>query len=130
MHNDIEIVAVNDLGDIENLAYLLRYDTVYGRYARPIKIADGDLVVGDVAITVLNEPDPAKLPWQDLEVDVVIESTGVFTKEEDASKHLEAGAKKVLISAPTKSDSIPTVVSGVNDDDLKTKDIISSYFPS
>ncbi|MEX2054723.1 MAG: type I glyceraldehyde-3-phosphate dehydrogenase [Candidatus Andersenbacteria bacterium] len=126
-HSDaIEVVAINDLGDLENLAYLLRYDTVYGRYAREVSIEDGMLVVGDVKVKVCNEKDPAKLPWQELAIDVVIESTGFFTEEEGAKGHLTAGAKKVIISAPTKSAGVDTIVLGVNDQQLHEQSIISN----
>lgn len=124
--SDIEIVAINDLGDVENLAYLLKYDSVYGRYSRPVKVEDGHLLVDGVKIKVLSEKEPAKLPWKDLEVDVVIESTGVFTEEEGAKGHLDAGAKRVIISAPTKSETLSTVMLGVNDKDLKDQAIISN----
>lgn len=121
-----EVVAINDLGDLENLAYLLRYDTVYGRYGRDVSFAEGELSVAGKKIKVLSEPDPAKLPWGELGVDVVIESTGIFTKKEDASKHLEAGAKRVVISAPTKSDGLETIVLGVNADKANGQEIISN----
>jgi glyceraldehyde 3-phosphate dehydrogenase len=123
---DVEIVAINDLGELANLAYLLRYDSVYGRYARKVA-ADGDtLVVDDKRITVFKERDPKKLPWKDLGIDVVIESTGIFTKREDAQQHLQAGAKHVIISAPTSSENVPTVVLGVNPDKLKDQAVISN----
>lgn len=125
-HPDIEVVAVNDLGDITNLAYLLRHDTVYGRYGQSVAVEDGVLVVGDRRITVVSEPNPAALPWGKLGVDVVIESTGVFTEREKAAQHLEAGAQRVIISAPSKSEGLPTVLVGVNDADLKGNDVISN----
>jgi glyceraldehyde 3-phosphate dehydrogenase len=125
-NSEVEVVAINDLGDIENLAYLLRYDTVYGRYARAVSVAGSELVVGDKKIKVLNEKDPTHLPWGDLEIDVVIESTGVFTTEEDMRKHITAGAKHVILSAPTKSEGVPTVVMGVNDDKLSGAEVISN----
>ncbi len=112
---ELEIVALNDLGEPGNLAYLLRYDTVYGRYGKPVKIEDGQLVVGDKKIKLLNEKDPAALPWDKLDVDVVVESTGVFTDAEEASKHLKAGAQRVVITAPAKGD-VPYVLIGANDD--------------
>lgn len=125
-NNDIEIVAINDLGDVENLAYLLRYDTVYGRYAQEIELQEGKMIVGGHEIAVLQEKDPAQLPWDDMAVDVVIESTGVFTEEEGAKGHIDAGAKQVIISAPTKSESLNTVVLGVNGDQSEGQDIISN----
>ena len=123
---EVEVVAINDLGDPENLAYLLRYDSVYGRYARQVAIKEGSLVIDDIEIATLSEADPSKLPWQDMKIDVVIESTGVFTQEAEARKHITAGAGKVIISAPTKSEGLATIVRGVNDDAMVGKDIISS----
>ena len=108
-----EIVAVNDLGTAENLAYLLKYDSVYGRLESDVKVSGNKIIVDDKELIVLREPDPAKLPWKDLGVDVVLESTGVFREKEKAAKHLEAGAKKVVISAPAKNPDI-TIVIGVN----------------
>ncbi|WP_053615962.1 type I glyceraldehyde-3-phosphate dehydrogenase [Nocardiopsis sp. NRRL B-16309] len=113
--SDIEIVAVNDLTDTKTLAHLLKYDTVLGTLAGDVEVGEDFIRVGDKSIKVLAERDPAKLPWADLNVDVVIESTGRFTKAEDAKKHLSAGAKKVIISAPAKGEDL-TVVMGVNDD--------------
>lgn len=104
---EIEIVAINDLGDLENLAYLLKYDTVYGRFDSDIKIENGKrryLAVAEKRVLFLQEKDPAKLPWKDLNVDIVIESTGVFESYEKASFHLTAGAKRVIISAPAKDE--------------------------
>ena len=110
----IEIVAANDLTDTRTLAHLLKYDTVLGTLAQDVSV-DGDVIrVGDQKVTVLAERDPAALPWRDLGVDVVIESTGRFTKAGDARKHLDAGAKKVIISAPAADEDI-TIVMGVND---------------
>ncbi|MFD3686275.1 type I glyceraldehyde-3-phosphate dehydrogenase [Nocardiopsis sp. NPDC058631] len=113
--SDIEIVAVNDLTDTKTLAHLLKYDTVLGTLDGDVEVGDGFIRVGDKNIKVLAERDPAQLPWSDLGVDVVIESTGRFTKAEDAKKHIAAGAKKVIISAPAKGEDL-TVVMGVNDD--------------
>lgn len=124
--DELTVVAVNDLGDIENLAYLLRYDSVYGRYARGVKVEEGQLIVDGVAIKVFSEKEPAKLPWRDLDVNVVIESTGVFTEKEGASGHLTAGAKRVVISAPTKSEDLSTIMLGVNDNVLGAQEIISN----
>jgi glyceraldehyde 3-phosphate dehydrogenase len=125
-HEDAEIVAINDLGDIENLAYLLRYDTVYGRYGAEVSVEGKFLIVGDKKIQVVQEKDPEMLPWKDMNIDVVIESTGFFTEKEGAQKHITAGAKHVVISAPTKSEDIATVVMGVNDDKLKGEEIVSN----
>jgi glyceraldehyde 3-phosphate dehydrogenase len=124
---DIEWVAVNDITDNATLAHLLRYDSTYGRYPGTVESNDEGLVVDGKPVKVLAERDPAKLPWGDLGVDVVLESTGFFTARDDAAKHLEAGAKKVVISAPAKGEDI-TVVLGVNFDqyDASQHDVISN----
>ena len=114
--NGFTVVAVNDLADPEQLAHLLKYDSVAGRLAEDVRVVDGDIKVGDQTIKVLAERDPGSLPWAELGVDIVIESTGLFTKAADAGKHISAGAKKVLISAPAKDEDF-TVVMGVNDGD-------------
>jgi glyceraldehyde 3-phosphate dehydrogenase len=111
---ELELVAVNDIGPLENMAYLLRYDTVYGRYGKSVEVGDGELVVGGTHIAYLGERDPARLPWSELGVELVFECTGLFTGQEDAKKHVEAGAGWVIISAPTSSEAVPTVVHGVN----------------
>lgn len=116
----LEIVAVNDLMSIENAAYLLRYDSVYGKFEKEVNIRGSYLHVADEKVLFLSEKDPAKLPWKELDIDVVIESTGVFTNRKDAEKHIQAGAKHVLISAPTQSADIPTIIHGVNTADGKT----------
>ncbi|WP_341395815.1 type I glyceraldehyde-3-phosphate dehydrogenase [Arthrobacter sp. G119Y2] len=124
---DLDIVAVNDLTSPETLAHLLKYDSVTGRIGADVEVRGGDLIVGGKTIKVLAERDPANLPWKDLGVDVVIESTGFFTKAEDAKKHLDAGAKKVLISAPGKG-ADRTIVMGVNDGEYnpETDNIVSN----
>lgn len=122
----VEVVAINDLGELANLSYLLRYDSIYGRLGQTVTVEDTNLVVGGKPVKVLAERDPKKLPWQDLTIDVVIESTGVFTEEEQARQHIEAGAKYVIISAPTKSENVSTVLVGVNDQEVAGKDIISN----
>jgi glyceraldehyde 3-phosphate dehydrogenase len=123
---DVDIVAVNDLTDTATLALLLKYDSVHGWFDGTVDTDGDDLVVDGHTIKVLSERDPAALPWKDLGVDVVIESTGFFTKRPDAAKHLEAGAKKVLISAPAKGEDV-TIVLGANQDqyDPETHDVIS-----
>jgi glyceraldehyde 3-phosphate dehydrogenase len=126
--SDLEFVAVNDLIDAEMIAHLLRYDSVLGRFPGEIEVRDGAIKVEGAEIKVLNEKDPAALPWADLGVEVVIESTGLFTKREDAQKHLDAGAKKVIISAPATDPDI-TVALGVNfgsDYDPEQHNIISN----
>ncbi|HEY1331193.1 MAG TPA: glyceraldehyde 3-phosphate dehydrogenase NAD-binding domain-containing protein, partial [Actinomycetota bacterium] len=112
---DLEFVAVNDITDAATLAYLLRYDSVLGRFDGTVA-TDGDgLIVDGKPLRVLAERDPANLPWKELGVEIVVESTGLFTSREKAAKHLEAGAEKVIISAPAKGEDL-TVVLGVNDD--------------
>ena len=121
---DLELVAVNDIAPADNIAYLVKYDSVYGRYGEDVFAKDGTLYVDKKSFKFFSEKDPAALPWKDLKIDIVIESTGRFTEKEDAAKHLQAGAKYVIISAPTKSEDVPTVVFGVNDSD-KDDTIIS-----
>ena len=113
-HPDLELVAVNDIAGLDNIAYLIKYDTVYGRYDLDVATVNGKLKIGDQEIPYLSERDPANLPWQTHEVDIVFECTGLFTTTEDASKHLQAGAKFVIVSGPTKSSDMPTVIHGVN----------------
>ncbi|MGB0543388.1 MAG: type I glyceraldehyde-3-phosphate dehydrogenase [Longimicrobiales bacterium] len=112
-NTDIDFVAVNDLTSPETLAHLLKYDSVHGRYPGTVEVSESGLVVDGDEIKVFSEREPAALPWSDLGVDVVIESTGIFRDHEGASKHIEAGAKKVIISAPGKNEDI-TIVLGVN----------------
>jgi glyceraldehyde 3-phosphate dehydrogenase len=112
---DIEIVAVNDLGDTATTAHLLKYDTILGRLQQEVSHTEDTITVGGKTIKVLSERNPADIPWGELGVDIVIESTGIFTKKEDAEKHLAGGAKKVIISAPAKNEDV-TVVMGVNHD--------------
>ncbi|MDZ7780045.1 MAG: type I glyceraldehyde-3-phosphate dehydrogenase [Gemmatimonadota bacterium] len=124
---DIDFVAVNDLTDAETLAHLLRYDSVHGQYPGTIELSDDGIVVDGDPVRVLSERDPAKLPWADLGVDVVVESTGLFTSRDAAAKHLEGGARKVVITAPGKGEDV-TVVLGVNEDsyDPERHDVISN----
>lgn len=125
----IEFVAINDLGDKEALAYLIKYDTVYGRYDKDVKYVEEDgkqyFVIGDQKILLLAQKDPTQLPWGDLGIDVVIESTGVFESEEGGGMHIKAGAKYVVISAPAKG-NVPHVLVGTNTQDLKKGNIISN----
>ena len=126
--SDLEIVAVNDLTDNKALAHLLKYDSITGRLDATVELEGDNIIVNGKPIRVLEERDPAKLPWADLGVDIVIESTGRFTKAEDARKHIEAGAKKVIVSAPASGDNVSTLVLGVNEDsyDPAVHDIISN----
>lgn len=113
--DSIDIVAFNDLGNLDTMAHLFRYDSNYGRYPGSVEVKDGKLIVDGDEIKALSERDPAKLPWGDLGVDIVIESTGIFTDKENAAKHIQGGAKKVIISAPAKGEDI-TICLGVNED--------------
>jgi glyceraldehyde 3-phosphate dehydrogenase len=122
----IEIVAINDLADEEMTAYLLKYDTVMGRFPGPVTVEGDELVAGGHRAKLLTARDPAELPWEELGVDVVIESTGVFRTRETVSKHLEAGAKRVILTVPAKDELDATVVLGVNDADLEADDRIVS----
>jgi glyceraldehyde 3-phosphate dehydrogenase len=124
---DFEVVAANDVGDVETMAHLLRYDSVLGPLAEKVEVGDGTITVGDKTIRWLNVRSPGELPWGELGVDVAIESTGLFTKREQAEQHLAAGAKKVLISAPATDPDV-TLVMGVNDDayDRATHSIVSN----
>ncbi len=123
---DIEIVAINDLGSTENLAYLLQYDSVYHRYTKTVTSSDGAIAVDGKTIKVFQEKDPAKLPWKDLGIDIVIESTGVFETSEKAKAHLDAGAKRVIITAPAKDDVTPTATPNLNLDALTSSKISSN----
>ena len=116
----LEVVAVNDLMTIDNAAYLLKYDSVYGKYENDIAVHENHLLINGKKILFVTEKDPIKLPWKDLNIDVLIESTGLFTKKEDAEKHIYAGAKTVVISGPTKSNDTPTVIHGVNSAEGRT----------
>jgi glyceraldehyde 3-phosphate dehydrogenase len=127
--DDLEVVAVNDLGSVDNLAYLLKYDSVYGRFGEEVSVKGGVFEVGGRKITILGEKDPIKLPWGDMGIDVVVESTGVFSSFGEAKAHLDAGSKRVVMSMPAKdldgtSDGA-TVLMGVNDDKLN-KVVMSS----
>lgn len=123
---DLRLVGVNDLGDINNLAYLLKYDTAQKKYTVPVSVNGQYLMVGKKKIPFFQVTEPGKLPWKKLGVDVVLECTGFFTKKEDASKHLKAGAKAVIISSPTKSDDVVTVVRSVNDEKAKGQKVIAN----
>ncbi len=123
--SNVEVVAINDLTDTKTLAHLLKYDSVHGRFNGTVSSDDQNLIVNGKAIRIYAEKDPANLPWGTLGVDVVLESTGIFTSPEGAGKHITAGAKKVVISAPATGD-IKTIVLGVNDNEISADDKILS----
>ncbi|MBP9698214.1 MAG: type I glyceraldehyde-3-phosphate dehydrogenase [Candidatus Moranbacteria bacterium] len=126
--NDLEVVAINDLTEPSVLAHLLRYDTAYGHYRKEVSVNGSKLVVDGKEFPVYAEPDPTKLPWKELAVDVVLECTGRFTDQKGASQHVSAGAKKVILSAPAKGedDSVPTFLMGVNEDEYKGQAVVSN----
>ena len=124
--SDINVVAINDLGKYENLAYLLKNDSVMGILDSNVSVAGDKLIVDDRSIQLTSIKDPADLPWKEMNVDVVVESTGIFRDSESLNKHLDAGAKKVLLTVPPKDDIDATIVLGVNDSDLKPEDKIVS----
>jgi glyceraldehyde 3-phosphate dehydrogenase len=117
----LELVAVNEIGSLDNMVYLLKYDTVYGRYERQVDAVDGKLVIDGQPLVYLSERDPERLPWGDLGVDLVLECTGLFTDREDAEKHVRAGARWVILSGPTSSPDVPTIIHGVNRPDGETQ---------
>lgn len=127
-NTNIEVVAINDLTDTETLAHLLKYDSVHGLFNGEVLVKNGYLLVNNKKIKILSEENPEKLPWKDLDIDVVLESTGKFVDKENASKHLIAGAKKVIISAPAKADQddVKYVVLGINDEIIDKNDRIIS----
>ncbi|HJQ77344.1 MAG TPA: type I glyceraldehyde-3-phosphate dehydrogenase [Acidimicrobiia bacterium] len=122
----IEVVAINDLSDDDILAYLLEYDSVMGRFEQEVSVADGMMKVGKHEIRMLMERDPSELPWDELKVDVVIESTGVFRDKKSLQQHIDAGAKRVILTVPSKDKIDETIVLGVNDDQLGPEDLIVS----
>ena len=121
----VKVVALNDLGETENLAHLLKFDSVYGHYHHTVDYNEKELIVDGQRYPITHEKDPSKLPWKKLGVDVVLECTGHFREKEGADKHLQAGAKRVIISAPAKADDVPTYVLGVNTTKKITEPIIS-----
>lgn len=124
--HDVQVVAINDITDAKTLAHLLKHDSTYGTYDKKVSSTENSLIINTREIPVFAEKEPAKLPWKKLGVDVVIESTGFFTKPEDARAHITAGAKKVVISAPAKGEGAKTVVLGVNEDVVEADDEILS----
>lgn len=126
---ELEIVAINDLGDLENLAYLLKYDSAYGRFNKDVSVKDDKLIVDGKEYAFLQEKDAIKLPWGQLGIDIVVEATGAFESFEKAAVHKQAGAKRVVLTAPAKDDDgsdFKTVLMGVNEEDLKTCSISSN----
>lgn len=121
---DLDFVAINDLSDNKTLAHLFKYDTSYGVFDGKVDVDESSMTVNGKKIAMLSEKDPEKLPWKDLKVDVVLDCTGVFKDREGLGKHLKAGAKKVIMSAPAKDDAIPSYVLGINDSEYKGEDII------
>ena len=122
---DVEVVAINDLTDTKTLAHLLKYDSVHGKLDKEVSHTSNSIKVGTQEIQIFSEKDPTQLPWKDLKIDLVLECTGIFRNKEKMSYHLQAGAKKVLLSAPASGD-IKTIVSGVNDDELNADDLLVS----
>jgi len=125
-NQDIEVVAINDLTSPENLAYLLKYDTVYGRAPFSVEAKGAALVVDGVTIPVLSEKDPGKLPWKEMKVDIVVESTGIFTSKEKAQPHIDAGASHVVITAPAKGEGVETILIGANEELFDSAGAITS----
>jgi len=121
---NFDIIAVNDLADAGTLAYLLKYDSVYGRYGKPVEAADGVLRIGEKEVQVIAEKDPARLPWKEWGIDLVVEATGLFASSEKAKAHLDAGAHRVVITAPAKGD-VATLLLGVNDEGFKNAPAIT-----
>jgi len=125
-HSNIELVAINDLTDAKTLAHLLKYDSVHGRFNGTIDSKANEIIINGKSVKIINEKDPANLPWKDLNIDIVIESTGRFLTKDLAQAHISAGAKKVILSAPPKSDDVTTVVLGINEEVLTGNEQIIS----
>ena len=124
--NDVELVAINSSAPLETLAHLLRYDSVHGRFNYAVEIKNQKLLVNNKEVIICNQRDPKKLPWKEMNIDLVFECTGAFTSLEDASMHIESGAKKVIISAPAKEPNVKTIIYGVNDNTLTSQDSVIS----
>lgn len=125
-NKNIELVAINDLADATTLSHLLKYDSIHGQFKSEVKPKDKSIIIGNNEVKLYREKDPENLPWKELEIDIVIESTGIFKSKELANKHITAGAKKVIISAPPSGTDIKTVVLGINDDILSSDEVILS----
>ena len=124
--NDVELVAINSSAPLETLAHLLRYDSVHGRFNYAVEIKNQKLFVNNKEVIICNQRDPKKLPWKEMNIDLVFECTGAFTSLEDATMHIESGAKKVIISAPAKEPNVKTIIYGVNDNTLSSQDSVIS----
>ena len=124
--NDVELVAINSSAPLETLAHLLRYDSVHGRFNYAVEIKNQKLFVNNKEVIICNQRDPKKLPWKEMNIDLVFECTGAFTSLEDATMHIESGAKKVIISAPAKEPNVKTIIYGVNDNTLTSQDSVIS----
>lgn len=125
-YQNIELVAVNGPAPLETHKHLLKYDSIHGRFSKTVEVGENSLIVDGKKVQVFAERDPKKLPWKDLKIDIVLECTGAFTDYKDAKQHIEAGAKKVVISAPAKGDNVKTIVYGVNDSALNKDDEVIS----
>lgn len=125
-HPELELAAINDIADPEALAYLLRYDSVYGRYEKTVESDDKNIIIDGKKYQVMGEKDPASLPWRDMGIDIVFECTGIFTQKEDLERHLQAGAKKVILSAPPKSEGVETLIPGVSEEGDEYPNIMST----
>lgn len=122
---ELELAAINDLIPTDNLAYLLRFDSVYGRYHKKVESDESHLIIDGRKYPVYSKKDPAELPWSEIGIDIVLECTGIFTKKDDLAKHVKAGAKHVILSAPAKGEDVPTVVHGVNKPEGRSPEILS-----
>ena len=125
-YNNIELAAVNGPAPVETHMHLLKYDSIHGKFSKKVEAKNNNLAIDGKEVALFGERDPLNLPWKDLNIDVVLECTGIFTKLEDAKKHVNAGAKKVVISAPSKSNNVKTIVYGVNDQNLNKDDVVIS----
>lgn len=126
LNDNVNVVAINDLADLDMLLHLFKYDSVHGKFEGDIQRKDNQLIINGDAIDFYSNRNPEELPWGENDIDVVVESTGFFRSKDDASRHLNAGAKRVIISAPPKGDGVPTVVLGVNEDILTSDDLVVS----
>ncbi|MCE2687030.1 MAG: type I glyceraldehyde-3-phosphate dehydrogenase [Rickettsiales bacterium] len=124
--SNIKLVAINASTELETLKHLLKYDSIHNKFSKKVEVSENSLIIDGQQVTVVNNRDPQNLPWKKLKIDLVFECTGAFTKHNDASKHITAGAKKVIISAPAKEDSVKTIVYGVNEDLINSEDKVIS----